>query len=220
MAVRLSIEEADTAPELEIGLRIREERKRRGMTLRELGFILGVSPSALSQIETGRSRPSVSTLYAIVNQLELSLDDLFSAKGQRAGTTSGETRVSGSPAAGKIGGDHEDFVVRSEARQIIAMESGVVWARLNPATDHQVEFREVTYDVGGSSSVGDTYMRHAGREYGVVMSGRLRVTVGTDTFELEAGDSVCFDSHIPHRLANIGEEPVRAVWFVIDGTPI
>jgi transcriptional regulator with XRE-family HTH domain/quercetin dioxygenase-like cupin family protein len=60
-----------------IGERIREERARLGVTVRGLARDIGVSASLISQIETGRSQPSVSTLYAIVTALGVSIEDLF-----------------------------------------------------------------------------------------------------------------------------------------------
>ena len=63
-----------------VGQRLRSERERHGLSLRELARRLEISPSALSQIETGRSRPSVGTLYAIVSELEMSLDELFGSQ--------------------------------------------------------------------------------------------------------------------------------------------
>jgi quercetin dioxygenase-like cupin family protein len=71
------------------------------------------------------------------------------------------------------------------------------------------------YDVGGSSSQDDLFMRHAGREYGLVLAGTLEVTVGFETYALGPGDSISFDSTIPHRLRNAGSEPVTGVWLVI-----
>jgi mannose-6-phosphate isomerase-like protein (cupin superfamily) len=59
-------------------------------------------------------------------------------------------------------------------------------------------------------------MRHMGREYGLVLSGRLRVTIGFDEeHELGPGDSIAFESSRPHRLENAGSEPVEAIWFVV-----
>ena len=65
--------------EEDVGPRLRAYREQRGLSLRELARRLGVSPSAISQIETGKSRPSVSTLYSIVSELGMSLDELFGA---------------------------------------------------------------------------------------------------------------------------------------------
>ena len=60
-----------------IGSRLRANRTMRHLTLRELARRVGVSPSLISQIETGRSQPSVGTLYAIATELEVSVDDLL-----------------------------------------------------------------------------------------------------------------------------------------------
>ena len=79
----------------------------------------------------------------------------------------------------------------------------------------QADFLYVVYDVGGSSSSGEKMIRHTGREYGLVLSGVLEVTVGFDTYELGPGDSISFDSATPHRLQNKGTEPVHGVWFVV-----
>lgn len=70
-----------TSAAADIGGRIRLARERRDLSLRRLAAKLDISPSGLSQIETGRSRPSVGTLYAIVSELGISLDDLFSPDG-------------------------------------------------------------------------------------------------------------------------------------------
>jgi transcriptional regulator with XRE-family HTH domain/quercetin dioxygenase-like cupin family protein len=62
-----------------LGVRLRAERMRRGISLRSLARDVGVSASMISQIETGKSRPSVSTLYAITSALGISIEDVFSA---------------------------------------------------------------------------------------------------------------------------------------------
>jgi mannose-6-phosphate isomerase-like protein (cupin superfamily) len=95
------------------------------------------------------------------------------------------------------------------------MDSGVVWELLTPTNEPDVDFLYVTYEVGGASSRGDRFVRHSGREYGLVLEGQLRVTVGFDAHDLSPGDSIAFDSSVPHRLENIGEVPVRAVWVAL-----
>jgi len=176
--------------------------------VRGLAAIVEISPSALSQIETGRSRPSVRTLYALVSELGLSLDELFAAQGTADASSARVKRAQAVPAAREI-------VLRSSDRKQIRLESGVTWDRLNPIGERDVEFLEVTYDVGGASSGTGTFARHEGREYGLVLAGRLRVTVGFEEYELAPGDSISFESTIPHRLETIGKVPVKAVWFVI-----
>lgn len=195
----------------QIGQQLRVRRESSGISLRELARRLGVSPSALSQIETGKSRPSVSTLYAIVNELGMSLDELFDqlAPAGGAGVRADARRTTDREAAAA------ERVQRAAGREGIQLESGVRWERLTPTPDAAVDFLYVAYEVGGSSSRSEGFIRHAGREYGLVLSGKLEVTVGFDTYELGPGDSICFDSTTPHRLRNNGPDPVHGVWLVV-----
>jgi transcriptional regulator with XRE-family HTH domain len=193
-----------------VGQRLRSERERHGVSLRELARRLEISPSALSQIETGRSRPSVGTLYAIVSELDMSLDELFGSR---------RTAASAARAADAAGSAEETAVTlvqRRDTRKGIELESGVRWERLTPTAEQDADFLYVVYEVGGASSREGTHMRHMGREYGLVLSGRLRVTIGFDEeHELGPGDSIAFESSRPHRLENAGAEPVEAIWFVV-----
>jgi transcriptional regulator with XRE-family HTH domain len=204
--------------EEDVGPRLREHREQRGLSLRELARRLGVSPSAISQIETGKSRPSVSTLYAIVSELGMSLDELFGAAKPELPPTPAEPAAR-APAAvrkpARRAAPVERHVQRADSRAAFDLESGVRWERLTPGPDHDTDFLFVTYDVGGASSEGSRSIRHSGHEYGLVLSGKLEVTVGFEHYVLGPGDSISFDSTVPHRLANIGDEPVRGVWFVI-----
>jgi len=197
----------------DVGRRIREHRVESNVSLRELARRLGISPSAISQIETGKSRPSVSTLYSIVTELGMSLDELFSGEGakqlRRRSPRPAELPAAEMPTRG------ERHVQRAASRLGIELESGVRWERLTPHPDPGADFLYVVYDVGGASADCDRFNRHSGREYGLLISGRIQVTVGFDEYELGPGDSICFDSTVPHRLRNVGDEPAIAVWFVV-----
>ena len=71
------------------------------------------------------------------------------------------------------------------------------------------------YEVGGASSSDGKLVRHAGREFGLVLSGTLGVTVGFEEHVLGPGDSISFESTIPHRLHNDGDQAVRAIWVTL-----
>lgn len=196
-----------------MGDRLRQVRTSRGMSLRSMAKRLGVSPSLVSQVETGRARPSVSTLYALANELSISLDELLFVDPAVAGA------VAASP--GQTGdGDPvdppvlQDPVQRAASRVAIRLGSGVVWERLTTRSLRDIDFLHVSYEVGAASSPEDAYQRHHGREWGYVLSGSLRVNIAFDEFVLGPDDAITFDSSVPHRLSNVGGEPVRAVWFV------
>ena len=185
-----------------IGGRLREERERRGISLRELARRVGVSPSLVSQIELDRVNPSVSTLWAIVTELGMTMSDVF-----------GEAAPEPAQIAPSAGDD--GIVAHPDTRRVINLASGVRWERLTPHSDPDVEFLYVVYPVGAESSPEDALVTHGGREYGYVTSGTLGVRVGFDEYELGPGSSIVFDSSSPHRLWAIGEEPVHAIWVVI-----
>jgi transcriptional regulator with XRE-family HTH domain len=197
-----------------IGDRLRAERSARGLSLRELAERLKVSPSLISQIETGRARPSVSTLYAIAAELDISLDDLLFLDPDRPGPASDPRMTErGMDVVGA--GERPGPVQRLADRKRIRLASGVVWERLTTVSEPDLEFLHVTYEVGGASSPEHEFQRHSGREWGYVVSGRLQVTIGFDDYELGPGDSISIQSTVPHRLVNHGTEPVQAIWFVI-----
>jgi mannose-6-phosphate isomerase-like protein (cupin superfamily)/DNA-binding XRE family transcriptional regulator len=184
-----------------LGAAVRRARERRGLSLRELARRMEVSPSFVSQVERGKANPSVGTLYGLVSVLGVSLNELLGGpEAPSAGNPTSWPRIVAP-------------VVRANERGRVQM-SGVVWERLT-ADDPLVDFLHVEYGPGSASCPPDDMVRHGGREYGVIISGRLDVQVGFDTYSLEAGDSIHFDSTTPHRLSNPHAEPCRAVWFVL-----
>jgi transcriptional regulator with XRE-family HTH domain len=194
----------------DIGPRLREERERAHISQRELARRLGVSASLISQIESGQSKPSVSTLYAIVTELGVSLDQVFQVHAHHALAVDVAVGAEAVPAANGGGP-----VVRPAERHVIELDSGVRWERLTSHQHEDVDFLHVIYDVGGSSAPDNRMMRHSGREYGFVVSGTLGVQLGFEEHELGPGDSIAFDSTVPHRLWNKGNRPVHGVWFVV-----
>jgi transcriptional regulator with XRE-family HTH domain len=184
-----------------IGGRLREEREKRGISLRELARRVGVSPSLVSQIELDRVNPSVSTLYSLVTELGMTMSEVFGD----------------SEPAERVARPHvsDGVVERPATRRVINLASGVRWERLTPHSERDVEFLHVEYPIGAESCLADALVTHGGREYGYVTSGTLGVRVGFDEYELGPEDSIAFDSSSPHRLWTIGDEPARAIWVVI-----
>ena len=185
-----------------LGARLRSAREHAQISLRELARRVSVSPSLVSQIERGGVKPSVGTLYSMANELGLLLDDLFK---DDAAAPRARARA---PAPGPV--------QRPKVRKTIKLASGVRWERLTAVPDKEFEFLRVVYDVGGASCEPDALMRHGGKEYAFMISGRLGLRIGFEEYELGAGDSVSFDARTPHRLWTVGKAPAVAIWVVLN----
>ena len=127
----------DRGLEAPIGARLRTERERLGISLRELARRVGVSPSLVSQIELDRVNPSVGTLYALVTELGMTMSDVF-----------GDSRP-GEPVVRQLRRGN-GLAEQPETRRVINLASGVRWERLTPHSDPDVEFLYVVYPVGAA----------------------------------------------------------------------
>lgn len=201
---------------VDVGGLIRRERGKQGLSLRELARRVGVSASMLSQVETGRTRPSVSTIYSIAAELGLSIDALLSGEGVAAADPAAlpSSRVL-EDAAVLPEAIPASQLVRPEQRRKLELESGVTWELLSDLLPHLVDFMLVTYEPGGRSSSSGKLTRHAGTEFAFMLRGTLKIQVGFDEYILRPGDSMGFDSSEPHLLVNEGTEPAVGVWFVL-----
>ena len=181
-----------------LGARIRHERQAAG------------SPSGSSRPSStyrrASSRRSARPRHTVRcdavgdrDGLGLPVGDLFTDTEAALGTTASSTPVQ----AGRT-------------RTAITLAGGVRWERLTSAPDPEVDFVYVVYPVGSESCPPDALSQHGGKEYGYVISGQLGVQIGFDEYALRAGDSVSFESHRPHRLWAIGDEPAVAVWTVLN----
>ncbi len=202
-----------------LGERIRAERLRRELSLRALARDVGVSASMISQIETGKAQPSVSTLYAITSILGLSIQDVFETP-DGAAPASGSlvvprpTTVLAALAAPR--GQRLGPLVRPDQRQVLTLDSGVTWERLGTLPGREVDFLRITYGPGGTSSSTGELMRHPGSEFGYLLSGELVLTLGFEDLTLRPGDAVSFDSTTPHRYRNDTTEPAVGIWYVLE----
>jgi len=216
---------------LNIGAKLQELRLARGLSLRELAAKADVSASLLSQIENSKANPSVMSLLGIAVALDVPVHTFFpdestdipvvaepSAPREEAAipvpqTASALRSLSDDGMGGALRHHlpHSGTpIVQVNTRPRIDLMGGVTWARLTPGRENGIEFLEITYAPGGSS--GPAMSRHGGREFGLILEGELVLELGFDRYILGPGDSVAFDSSVPHRLSNPSAKPMRAVW--------
>jgi transcriptional regulator with XRE-family HTH domain/mannose-6-phosphate isomerase-like protein (cupin superfamily) len=199
-----------------LGRRLRQLRKESGLSLRALARSLDISPSAVSQIETGVMVPSVNRLIAIVTALGVPLSAAFEVADVDV-PASLESPTLGDRLAGitdeSIAGD--GYVVSRAGRvPQMNLESGVVYRRLSPGPVPGLEIFESTYPAGSTGSAHGDLIRHDGFEIGSITSGTLTITFEGEDVTLSAGDSITFPATRPHRLSNRSGEPCVAVWVI------
>ncbi|MES2171282.1 MAG: cupin domain-containing protein [Actinomycetota bacterium] len=185
--------------DVEIGPRLLAARRKAGFTVRSLAAEIGVSAALISQIETGRTQPSVTTLYALVERLGVSLDWLIGL------TPAG--RVAGEPLA------DAPVVRRADAHPVLQIANGVRWELVSSSAEGAAEAVLVTYEPGAASSPDGERSAHVGIESAYLIEGTLTIQLDDEQFEVRTGDSLVFDSQRPHRYINESAATVRGVWI-------
>lgn len=198
----------------------------------------------MSQLENGKSQPSVVTLYSLTQLLGVSIDRMFEQDGKRpdpaaadgqSGTDLGATRPHRVPLDGVPSdeqpisrsdlGSPADAWPRQESsprlaltqpgsRARLVMDSGVIWEQLAPNAGRYLDFMEIIYPPGSSSTNDDHMLRHSGFECGYLLEGELEVTCGFEVFTVRSGEAIGMDSAVPHLLKNRGTVPARGIWCV------
>jgi quercetin dioxygenase-like cupin family protein/DNA-binding XRE family transcriptional regulator len=202
------------------------------MRVAELAREVGVTPSLISQIERGMSRPSVSTLFGIAQALDVPVDAFFrepqppvavavqpdgspGSGGADARGGAGDGRTRAGPGQATAAGGR--YGVRRGARAVIDIEGGVRWERLTRSTLDHLDFFELVYEPGAESH--PRQYTHPGTEMVLVMSGCLEITIGFERYLLEPGDSIDFPSSMPHRYVNPSAQTARAVTVILYDCP-
>ncbi len=181
----------EQAPEMVMegapGPRLRRLREQAGLSQRELARRAGVTNATISQVEQGRVSPSVASLHKIVDALGLSLAVFFSD----------------APDA--------DLVPFQMADSLTELGSGGVSLRLVGSAFPGRELQMLIESYPPGTDTGEEMLQHQGQECGVVIEGKIEVTVGGRTRELGPGDSFMFSSRTPHRFRNTGDVVCKLV---------
>ncbi|MDA0821674.1 MAG: cupin domain-containing protein [Proteobacteria bacterium] len=165
------------------GSELRALRKARSLSLTELAERSDLSVGHLSQIERNISTPSVKALGSIARALGVTVAWFFSG--------------------GNLGPPNEKgIVVRKDNRRRIIFREGFVDYLLSPTLEGSLELILSHFEPGAST--GEKYV-HRGEEGGLVMKGKIEITVGERSFILEEGDSFNFPSSEPHRYRNVSD---------------
>lgn len=199
-------EQAPDPSDFAVGARVREIRQRNGQSLRALASALGISASALSQIETGRTRPSIQRVHEIATELNIPLSALFAPVLETPQTDAAHGLSS------SVSYDSSICVQKAVEAPTIQLENGIRWDRISPKESDGLAFMHLVFEPKAGYS---EYLRHNGREIVYVIEGTLTFHVGFTAREVSEGDSFMFPSTTPHKVVNSTEHKARACWLVL-----
>jgi transcriptional regulator with XRE-family HTH domain len=185
---------------MDLGEKLKAARLKKKITLKELSKRSKVSTSQLSQVERNVSIPTVTNLLKIAEALDVSLVDIVPQQ-EDEGRPSLHKGSAKRPAIG---------VVRKGGRKKIVLPTGSWYEVLSPDLQHKLEFIYIYHPIGKITDIPS----HEGEECGLVLEGTYKGIIGGEETILEPGDSIYYDSTIPHTWEAIGDKDVRAIWVI------
>jgi transcriptional regulator with XRE-family HTH domain len=171
----------------EIGSRLRAIRSKLALSQRQLARQSGVANATISQIEAGKLNPTVSMLKKVLDGIPISLGEFF-------------------------GDEFEirDRVFFRAAELTEIADGGVSFRQVGKnLANRAIQLIQECYQPGAGT--GKHAITHEGEECGIILSGRLEVTVGDESAVLTKGDAYYFKSSLPHRFRNTGNKPCELI---------
>lgn len=175
--------------DIDIGKKIRELRKEKNISISTLAEKAGVSPGLISQVERNLVTPSIVSLWKIAQSLEVSIGYLFDE----------EVKPISNPV-----------VTKKNRKRLSVSNNNAIYELLSADLNRKIEFLFITLKAGDSTT--KDFVTHEGEECGIVIRGSLLVKMEDTEYLLEEGDSIYYDSTIPHRYVNVGEEICESIW--------
>ena len=178
---------SDVGPK-RVGERLRQLREERGISLRKLAELTEFSASFISQVENGQASPSIGSLERIASAVGVTLGEFFAAPSR---------------------GEGPGLVVRAAARENLesAWSNAQIEALAPMSVGRKLEPVIITLDAGGRS--GKHPHPHAMEEFAFVLEGRVRLTLGEEAHDLEAGDAATIPLEHARAWENTGSGPAR-----------
>ena len=176
--------------DLKIGRQIKRIRREKGITLEGVGERTGFTKAYISLIESGKKMPPIATLSKIAHVLEVDIGAFFNQKKS----------------------EEEVALVRREERKTVVRDGSIFGYRYEAIAPlkqkKKMEPFVITHPI---DSRGRNMVTHEGEELVYVLQGKINVYHGEKKYCLRPGDSLYFDSGVPHRSEGVGNKPAKAL---------
>src|SRR5919197_5525274 len=169
---------------MNLGKRLADLRRKRGLATGELATRAKVTSGFISQLEHNKTSPSLTTLQRVAAALNVPLTYLL------------------------LEDDLRPQVVRQHERQVIPLgQDGLCASLVSPLLSQQLEL--VVLDLPRGTVSWPQSRSHEGQECHLVLRGTIRAYYGEDSYLLEEGDSILWDGTVPHRMENVGDDAAQ-----------
>ncbi len=173
--------------DIDVGNRLRQLRRTKGLSQRALASQSGVTNAIISLIENNRTNPSVATLKRILDGIPISLSDFFAMEHEPR---------------------RQVFFQAGELKEIA--DGRISFLQVGTGSSgEQLQILRERYQPGADT--GKAMLRHNSEEGGIVIKGRVEITVGKQKRILGPGDAYYFDSRVPHRFRNVSDDECELV---------
>ncbi len=189
-------EDRRTSGRIDLGLRLKEFRTKRGLSQAELAKLVGVTPSTISQVESNLIYPSLPALMKMAEVLSVEVTSFFHDQKETA------KRLIFTPA------EAVDI-------KLPDLPEGAVYAKLLSPVDFNPKAEPYLVEIAPKETLPAHFFFHKGEEIGYVVAGRLQVKVGKAVYSLRAGDVIYLASEMPAQWRNPGPIPARLLWIKV-----
>jgi transcriptional regulator with XRE-family HTH domain/KaiC/GvpD/RAD55 family RecA-like ATPase len=188
--------ERRTSGRIDLGLRLKYYRAKRGLSQAELAKLVGVTPSTISQVESNLIYPSLPALMKMAEVLSVDITSFFY--------------------------DQEDIKKRIIFTPVEAVDvklsdlpGNAIQARLLSPVDFELKAEPYLIEIPPRETLPGHFFFHKGEEFGYLLSGRLQVRVGKAVYSLRTGDVIYLTSEMPAEWRNPGPTAARLLWIKV-----
>jgi len=182
--------------EFDVGARLRGLREKHSLSQRQLAQRAGVTNGTISLIEQNRSSPSIASLRKVLQGIPTTLAEFF-----------GDEEL---PPSEQIFFRSSDLVELT-SKIADARKGKISFRQVGDLRNRTLQILHERYEPGADTGSQPHMLQHESEEGGVVIKGQIELTVGNQSQLLGPGDAYFFDSRIPHRFRNVGEEECELI---------
>ncbi|MDR3435541.1 cupin domain-containing protein [Telmatospirillum sp.] len=182
--------------DVDVGARLRAIRVKTGLSQRQLAQRAGVTNGTISLIEQNRTSPSVASLRKVLGGIPMTLAEFF-----------GQDDL---PPAEQIFFRADDLIELASDLPV-ARKASISFRQVGDLRGRNLQVLSERYEPGADTGTGKNMLQHDSEEGGVIIEGEIELTVGDQKQILRKGDAYLFDSRIPHRFRNIGDQTCTLV---------